>query len=131
MYLFFSAFLAQVPLVHSPTWQMENKPPILLRAMQACGALFVKTRTALNFISETLASTRDVLLQEFVSVVLSISRKSSLTTFVHFISPEVQPTPRSRRILFLRLCSCKPSVSFIKKQINGSLQMFTMECSLW
>ncbi len=40
----------------------EDKPPILVRAMQACGALFVKTRRATNFISETLSSTRDVLI---------------------------------------------------------------------
>ncbi len=66
VYLFFSAFCTQLPLVHPSTWMTEDKPPILVRAMQACGALFVKTRRATNFISETLSSTRDVLIQEFV-----------------------------------------------------------------
>lgn len=46
---------------------MEDKPHLLVRAMQACGALFVKTERANNFISETLASARDPLIQEFVS----------------------------------------------------------------
>ncbi|KAG7445659.1 uncharacterized protein BT62DRAFT_171823 [Guyanagaster necrorhizus] len=68
LYLFFSAFCAQLPLVHPSTWMTEDKPPILLRAMQACGALFVKTRRAANFITETLSSTRDVLIQEFTKV---------------------------------------------------------------
>lgn len=34
--------------------------------MQACGALFVKTKTATNFVNDTLAETRDVLIAEFV-----------------------------------------------------------------
>ncbi|KAK0243899.1 hypothetical protein EDD85DRAFT_806025 [Armillaria nabsnona] len=68
LYLFFSAFCTQLPLVHPSTWMTEDKPPILVRAMQACGALFVKTRRATNFISETLSSTRDVLIQEFTKV---------------------------------------------------------------
>ncbi len=45
---------------------MEGKPPVLIRAMQACGALLVKTREAAEFIEETLDS-RNLLLQEFVS----------------------------------------------------------------
>ncbi|KAL0961258.1 hypothetical protein HGRIS_006220 [Hohenbuehelia grisea] len=65
LYLFFTAFSAQVPVLHPSTWRMEGKPPILIRTMQACGALFVKTRVALNFINDTLSSTRDILLQDF------------------------------------------------------------------
>lgn len=67
VYLFFASFSTQVPLIHSPTWKMEDKPFILIRAMQACGALFAKTRAAADFIAYTLASTRDALIQEFVS----------------------------------------------------------------
>jgi hypothetical protein len=67
VYLFFTAFCKQVPLVHSSTWSMEDKPDMLTRAMQACGALFVKTERANNFISETLACKRDTLIKEFVS----------------------------------------------------------------
>ncbi|KAK0462101.1 uncharacterized protein EV420DRAFT_1666265 [Desarmillaria tabescens] len=68
LYLFFSAFCTQLPLVHPSTWMTEDKPPILIRAMQACGALFVKTRRAANFITETLSSTRDLLIHEFTKV---------------------------------------------------------------
>lgn len=72
VYLFFSVFLGQMPLVHSPTWTMENKPPILINAMQACGALYVKTPAATHFINATLASARDMLIGEFVSPVLHL-----------------------------------------------------------
>lgn len=67
MYLFFSAFSTQIPIIHPSTWKAEGKPPILIRAMQACGALFVKTKTATNFINNTLVATRDSLVMEFVS----------------------------------------------------------------
>ncbi|KAK0191728.1 fungal-specific transcription factor domain-containing protein [Armillaria mellea] len=64
--LFFTDFCKQLPLVHQATWSMEGKPPVLIRAMQACGALLVKTREAVEFIEETLDS-RNLLLQEFAS----------------------------------------------------------------
>lgn len=67
LYLFFSAFLSQVPIVHAKTFNPENKPQILLSAMQACGALFVKTRKATIFITKTLASARETLVQEFAT----------------------------------------------------------------
>ncbi|KAG5652521.1 hypothetical protein H0H81_004752 [Sphagnurus paluster] len=63
--LFFSAFCKQVPVVHPATWDLDNKPLILLRAMQACGALFANTVTASAFVDETLASSRDTLIVEF------------------------------------------------------------------
>lgn len=65
LYLFFSAFSTQVPLIHVPTWQMEGKPMVLIRAMQACGALFVRTPVAQKFIIDTLGCTRDILMLEF------------------------------------------------------------------
>jgi hypothetical protein len=67
VYLFFSAFLSQVPIVHAKTLIPEHEPQILISAMQACGALFVKTRKAALFITKTLASARDTLVHEFVS----------------------------------------------------------------
>ncbi|KAF9464087.1 fungal-specific transcription factor domain-containing protein [Collybia nuda] len=78
LYLFFASFSTQVPLVHSSTWQMEDKPLILIRAMQACGALFAKTRTATAFITDTLASTRDTLIQEFTKVSTDAREQSHL-----------------------------------------------------
>ena len=68
VYLFFTAFLSQMPIVHAPTFRAEGKPLVLLGAMQACGALFVKNATAMAFIDETLALTRDTLIREFVSM---------------------------------------------------------------
>ncbi|KAG6920065.1 hypothetical protein DXG01_010133 [Tephrocybe rancida] len=65
LYLFFSAFLSQIPIVHATTFTSDHKPPVLLGAMQACGALFVKTRKASLFITKTLASAREALVQEF------------------------------------------------------------------
>ncbi|GLB38794.1 putative zinc finger, C2H2 type [Lyophyllum shimeji] len=66
--LFFSAFCTQIPLVHAATWSMDDKPFLLMRAMQACGALFVKNDTATAFIDDTLASMRDALVQEFTKI---------------------------------------------------------------
>jgi hypothetical protein len=55
-----------VPIVHPSTWTFEGKTPILSRATQACGAQFVKTRVAKDFVSQTLHSARESLLQEVV-----------------------------------------------------------------
>ncbi|KAG5638800.1 hypothetical protein H0H81_010029 [Sphagnurus paluster] len=65
LYLFFSAFIAQIPIVHVNMFASEHKPPVLLGAMQACGALFVKTRKASIFITKTLVSAQKALVQEF------------------------------------------------------------------
>ncbi|KAJ7616001.1 hypothetical protein FB45DRAFT_1064171 [Roridomyces roridus] len=54
--LFFTRFLTQVPLIHIPTWKMENTPPLLARVFHACGALFVKTREAATFVTDTFTS---------------------------------------------------------------------------
>ncbi|OBZ67178.1 hypothetical protein A0H81_13026 [Grifola frondosa] len=43
----------------------QRLPPILLSAMRACGALYVRTQTAIHFIDSTLASARDELIAEF------------------------------------------------------------------
>ncbi|KAH9949016.1 hypothetical protein B0H21DRAFT_689061 [Amylocystis lapponica] len=59
--LFFSTFLRMVPLVHTPTFQVAGKPPILLIAMRACGALYVRSRAASTFINAALDSVRDEL----------------------------------------------------------------------
>ncbi|PBK65814.1 hypothetical protein ARMSODRAFT_1021852 [Armillaria solidipes] len=61
---FFSDFCKHFPLVHPATWSADYKPSILIRAMQACGALFVKTKQAATFIKETLSS-RNLLIPEF------------------------------------------------------------------
>ncbi|TFK53938.1 hypothetical protein OE88DRAFT_1805780 [Heliocybe sulcata] len=65
LYLFFTAFLTQMPIIHGPTWRMEGKPAVLINAMHACGALYVKTRKAACFVTKVLDESREVLLQEF------------------------------------------------------------------
>lgn len=63
VYLFHTAFQSHVPIVHPSTWTFEGKTPILSRATQACGAQFVKTRVAKDFVSQTLHSARESLHQ--------------------------------------------------------------------
>ena len=63
VYLFHTAFQSHVPIVHPSTWTLEGKTPILSRATQACGAQFVKTRVARDFVSEALHDTRESLLK--------------------------------------------------------------------
>ncbi|KAF5351903.1 hypothetical protein D9756_007476 [Leucocoprinus leucothites] len=65
LHIFFTIFLAQIPIVHAPTFRAEKKSPVLLSAMQACGALFVGTRRATDFISKTLAYARETLVHDF------------------------------------------------------------------
>lgn len=64
--LFFSSFVNQMPVVHPHTWTLSRTPPLLVGAMQACGALYVKTRVANAFIASTLAQARDPLVAQFV-----------------------------------------------------------------
>ncbi|KAI0248203.1 fungal-specific transcription factor domain-containing protein [Lactifluus subvellereus] len=65
LHIFCTAFLPQIPVIHTPTLRCELKPPMLLRAMQACGALFVKTAVARAFVEKTLDTCRDFLIREF------------------------------------------------------------------
>ncbi|KAI0270032.1 hypothetical protein BC834DRAFT_841727 [Gloeopeniophorella convolvens] len=63
LYLFHTVFQSHMPIVHASTWSFEGKSPMLIRAMQACGAQFVKTRAARDFVSQTLHSIRESFLQ--------------------------------------------------------------------
>ncbi|KAF7364561.1 Zinc finger protein klf1 [Mycena venus] len=56
LHLFFTRFLAQIPIIHAPTWKMADTLPLLTRIFHACGALFVKTAEAAAFVKTTLAS---------------------------------------------------------------------------
>jgi len=67
VYLFLNAFQAQVPVVHAATWEVKNKPSVLTGAAKACGALFIKTKTATDFVSAKLSTAREDLVHEFVS----------------------------------------------------------------
>jgi len=69
-----------MPVIHPSTWTSEGKPQILIRAMQACGALFVKTKHATNFINDTLVATRDTLILEFVGTPANLAQTCLLIT---------------------------------------------------
>ena len=52
-----------MPIVHPSTWTFEGKAPILGRVTQACGAQFIKTQAAKDFVSQTLHSAHESLIQ--------------------------------------------------------------------
>ncbi|KAJ7759874.1 hypothetical protein B0H14DRAFT_3595745 [Mycena olivaceomarginata] len=56
LHLFCAHFLGQVPLIHAPTWNMEDTLPILARVFHACGALFAKTSEGAVFAEAALES---------------------------------------------------------------------------
>ncbi|KAI9442696.1 fungal-specific transcription factor domain-containing protein [Lactarius indigo] len=64
LYIFLTAFLPQVPIIHIPTLRFELKPPMMLRAMQACGALFVQTPVAQAFVEKTLDTSRELIIRD-------------------------------------------------------------------
>ena len=73
VYLFFSAFIPRLPIVHQPTWREDDKPPVLIRVMQACGALFVRMEPATQFITLVLATARKEIIHEYVCHPSSLS----------------------------------------------------------
>ncbi|KAL6310308.1 fungal-specific transcription factor domain-containing protein [Sparassis latifolia] len=83
--LFFTAFLKKMPIVHAATFHVEDKPPILLAAMRACGALYVRTRVAINFVDATLSSVRDELVSEFTKDPTDSEYQTHLALAVAFL----------------------------------------------
>ena len=71
--IFLTAFLPQIPITHTPTLRVELKPPMIVRAMQACGAIFVKTPVAQAFVEKMLGTSRDMV-HEFVRGPFNCSR---------------------------------------------------------
>ncbi|KII92001.1 hypothetical protein PLICRDRAFT_103263 [Plicaturopsis crispa FD-325 SS-3] len=65
MYLFVSTFLDQMPIAHGPTLQVKDMSIVLICAMKACGALYLKTRAANNYIKVKLEDAREQLMTEF------------------------------------------------------------------
>ncbi|KIK51432.1 hypothetical protein GYMLUDRAFT_252053 [Collybiopsis luxurians FD-317 M1] len=54
MHFFFSSFSLKIPIIHEATWIEKDRPLALLTVMQACGALYVRTKQAKGFIRHTL-----------------------------------------------------------------------------
>ncbi|KAI0661266.1 fungal-specific transcription factor domain-containing protein [Cubamyces menziesii] len=65
--LFVSIFSLHMPLVHIPTFLLDERHPILVVAMQACGAMYAHTPAAAKFIDTVLASKRDEVIAELSS----------------------------------------------------------------
>ncbi|KAJ6585674.1 fungal-specific transcription factor domain-containing protein [Mycena capillaripes] len=68
LHLFFTRFLAQVPLIHAGTWKMAETPPTLMRIFHACGALFVQTPEAAVFVETTITAVTAEISEEFSTV---------------------------------------------------------------
>lgn len=65
LYFFHTAFSHHLPIVHPASFtSIKGKSPVLQSAMQACGALYVKTKKASQFIQRTLSEAREVLIDE-------------------------------------------------------------------
>ncbi|KAF8170280.1 hypothetical protein K438DRAFT_1729871 [Mycena galopus ATCC 62051] len=70
LYLFFNTFISHMPVVHTATFTLEGKPPYLVKAMKACGAIFVRTRKASTYITDSLAAAREGLAQAFATTLM-------------------------------------------------------------
>jgi hypothetical protein len=78
VYLFYSVFCKQMPIVHPHTLLVANKPAVLLNAMRACGAVFIKTPNAAAYVNDVLTKSRNVILQELVNNFVSRSASRQL-----------------------------------------------------
>ena len=85
VHLFLTRFLEQMPIMHPPTFSVVQKPHFLVSAMQAAGALYVKTPTAINFITNTLTSARDEILAAFVSS-LDVNLSTPPSLYISLVS---------------------------------------------
>ncbi|KAF8637940.1 hypothetical protein AX16_010573 [Volvariella volvacea WC 439] len=82
LYCFFSIFLKHLPIVHAATFDASKKPPILVSAMQACGALFMRTKKSAQYITKVLAASREILDREFTKQELSPMEQTDLVLAV-------------------------------------------------
>ncbi|KAH6888802.1 fungal-specific transcription factor domain-containing protein [Coprinopsis sp. MPI-PUGE-AT-0042] len=62
---FFSTFSPQLPIVHRPTWKPAGTHPMLVNAMQVCGAVYLRSDEAVTFVRRTLVYLKDNLVSEF------------------------------------------------------------------
>ncbi|KAH9858511.1 fungal-specific transcription factor domain-containing protein [Lenzites betulinus] len=76
---FLSIFLHHMPIVHITTFLETRALPILVTAMQACGAMYTSTPTAAKFIEEVLANTRDTIIADLSSNNKSYDEITQLT----------------------------------------------------
>ncbi|CDO72789.1 hypothetical protein BN946_scf184994.g42 [Trametes cinnabarina] len=65
--LFVNTYVLHMPLAHVPTLMEEEPLPVLVTAMQACGAMYAHTPAAAKFIETVLATKRDEIIAELSS----------------------------------------------------------------
>ena len=127
VHMFYSMFLTQMPIMHLGTFTVDGKPDILISAMQACGALYVKTQAATSFIDSTLASARDQLVCEFVSATITLTPYCAVIH--HDLDRRNIPLDRRTKSISFWLSSCcKLSACSTKSPDNARIPVCTMGC---
>ncbi|KAI0371068.1 hypothetical protein BV20DRAFT_1017659 [Pilatotrama ljubarskyi] len=76
---FITTFAWHSPVIHLPTLLQEPRLPVLLTAMQACGAMYARTPTADKFIDSVLATARDEIIADLSSNNKSYDEITQLT----------------------------------------------------
>lgn len=82
---------------------MDLKPQKLLRAMQACGAIFFKTPVAQAFVEKTLRTCRDFLVHEFVRAHFQLVTRSTFHSDLIQGKPSRDPKHQLHVIVTLTL----------------------------
>ncbi|KAL0578281.1 hypothetical protein V5O48_003692 [Marasmius crinis-equi] len=77
-----SDFLNQLPMIHSPTWTANDKPEGLIKAMQACGALYLRTPESEKFVSDVLKEGREEIIMDFARQTDAVNQMYSILALV-------------------------------------------------
>ncbi|PFH52061.1 hypothetical protein AMATHDRAFT_46643 [Amanita thiersii Skay4041] len=112
--------------IHAPTFDPGNATPVLIDAMHACGALFVRTRKATQFILQTLASAREVLAQEFVRY-----SHTAVVEPLTPIRPRIQQIQQSKFTYYWLWYSSRRLGYSTNNPIREHPQASTMVCWSW
>ncbi|KAF9046217.1 hypothetical protein BJ165DRAFT_1345120 [Panaeolus papilionaceus] len=100
LYLFFTEFNSQIPLFHRAGWKLDHTHPILMRAMQACGAFYSKSSVGMDFAIKTLTTSRDMIMIEFSKPECTLKDHMCLMLAVVLLQSTglLQPRPEQRGI---------------------------------
>ena len=100
-----------MPIVHS-TFMIADKPDVLMTAMRACGSLYVKTDSAIEFINEALVSTRDDLVAQWVRIHAPCSRPA----VAHWVAQSQNPTDWERQVHLTLAVGMLQTIGLFHKQ---------------
>ncbi|KAI0356334.1 hypothetical protein OH77DRAFT_1423979 [Trametes cingulata] len=112
---FITTFAWHSPVVHIPTILQEPRIPVLVTAMQACGAMYARTPTADKFIDHVLATARDEIIAELSSntkdydEITQLTQASSLIQTIGLFHRDPAQRARSNvyhgmTVMMLRMC---------------------------